>query len=249
MLNVTDLGSGVPIVWVHGFPHASSIFENQLAIRGVRHIMPDLPGFGQSRPDGGALSIDDYARMMIHLLDERGIERSVFAGLSMGGYVCLAIARLVPRRVRALILIDTRETADSEEARQGRLASIEKVKQEGVNPIVETMLPKMLTSAAPQPVKDRVREIMSSASADGVIAALRAMADRPDSSKVLPKIETPVLIVVGQQDTITPATDAARMAKAVPRARLVTIPGAAHLPNVEQAEEFNNTVAKFVTTV
>jgi pimeloyl-ACP methyl ester carboxylesterase len=248
MLNVTDLGEGTPVVWIHGYPLASSIFEHQLAIRGVRHVMPDLPGFGQSRPDGGTLSIDDYAHRMLDLLDQRGLEKAVFAGLSMGGYICLAIARIAPERMRGLVLIDTRETADTEEARKGRYESIEKVKKEGVQPIVESMLPKMLTPGAPREMKERVREIMSSSSPEGVITALRAIATRPDSSGVLPKIVVPVLIVVGEQDTITPPSDAERMQSRIAGARLVRIANAAHLSNYEQAAELNRVCGAFVAT-
>lgn len=249
MLNVTDLGEGTPVVWIHGYPLASSIFEHQLAIRGVRHVMPDLPGFGQSRPDGGGLSIDDYAHLALDLLDQRGLDRAVFAGLSMGGYICLAIARIAPERLRGLVLIDTRETADSEEVRKGRYDAIEKVKKEGVQPIVESMLPKMLTPAAPREMKERVREIMSSTSPEGAIAALGAMATRPNSAGVLPKITVPVLVVVGEQDTVTPPSDAMRMQSKIARARLVRIANAAHLSNYEQATEFNLACGSFVATI
>ena len=249
MLNVTDLGEGTPVVWIHGYPLASSIFEPQLAIRGVRHVMPDLPGFGQSRPDGGNMTIDAYAHLMIELLHARGIDRAVFAGLSMGGYICFAIARLAAERMRGLILLDTRETADTEEARKGRYESIEKVNQEGVKPIIDAMLPKMLTPAAPREMKDRVREIMTSSTPDGVIAALGAMATRPDSTPLLPKINVPTLIVVGEQDTITPPADAERMAAAIRGAQLVKVPGAAHLANYEKADEVNRAVAGFVVGV
>lgn len=249
MLNVTDLDEGTPVVWIHGFPLASSIFEHQLAMRGVRHVMPDLPGFGQSRPDGGELSIDDYARMMIHILDERGIDQAVFAGLSMGGYIALAVARLAPQRLRGLVLIDTRETADTDEARKGRYDSIAKVGRSGVAPVVDAMLPKMLTGEAPPEMRERVREIMASSSAEGVIAALRAMATRHDSTAVLPKIAVPTLIVVGAQDTITPPADAERMASKIPRARLARIADAAHLSNYEQAAEFNRICGSFVSSV
>lgn len=248
MLNVTDLGEGTPVVWIHGFPLASSIFEQQLAIRGVRHVMPDLPGFGQSRPDGGGLSIDDYAHRMLDLLDQRGLDKAVFAGFSMGGYIALAIARIAPERMRALVLIDTRETADTEEARKGRYESIEKVRKEGVQPIVDAMLPKMLTPGAPREMKERVREIMSSSSPEGVMTALQAMAMRPDSSGVLPKIAVPVLIVVGEQDTITPPADAERMKSKIARARLVRIANAGHLSNYEQATEFNLACGAFLAT-
>ena len=191
--------------------------------------------------------MDTYARLMIELLDHRGIDRAIFAGLSMGGYICFAMARLAPQRMRGLILIDTRETADSEEARKGRYDSIEKVKREGVKPIVETMLPKMLTPGAPRETRDRLREIMSSASPDGVMAALRAMATRPDSTPLLREIHVPTLILVGEEDTITPPTDAERMAAAIRGARLVRIAGAAHASNFEKAAEVNRAVTTFVT--
>jgi 3-oxoadipate enol-lactonase len=247
MLNVTDLGEGVPVLWVHGYPLASSVFEQQLAIRGIRHIMPDLPGFGQSRANVGDVTIDDYARILLEVLDQRGLDQAIFAGLSMGGYICLAAARLAPHRLRGLILLDTRETPDTPEARKGRYESIEKVQREGVQPIADAMLPKMLTAAAPRELKDRVREIMTSSSAEGMIAALKAMAERADSSAVLPAIDVPALIVVGEEDTITPPSDAERMAQAMPQARVVRIPGAAHLANVEKAEEVNRAIGAFVT--
>lgn len=247
MIHVTDLGTGTPILWIHGFPLASSIFEQQLAIRGARHVMPDLPGFGQSRPDGAKLSIDDYARIAIEELNHRGLDRAVFAGLSMGGYICLAAARLAPERMRGLVLLDTRETADAPEAKQGRYASIEKVEKEGVAPVVESMLPKMLTADAPREMKERVREIMSSSSPEGVIAALQAMAERSDSTPVLAKIDVPTMIVVGEEDTITPPSDAERMEKAIRGARLVRIRGAAHLANVEKADEVNRAIGSFVS--
>jgi 3-oxoadipate enol-lactonase len=249
MLNVTDLGEGTPILWIHGFPLASSMYEQQLAIRSVRHVMPDLPGFGQSRANGDSLSMDDYARMCIEMLDHRGIDRAVIAGFSMGGYIAFAIARLAPARMRGLVLIDTRETADTEEARKGRYDSIEKVKKEGIRPIVESMLPKMLTPQAPKEMRERVREIMSSSSPEGVIAALRAMATRPDSTPLLRQINVPTMIIVGEQDTITPPADAERMTAAIRGARLVRIDGAAHLAPYEKAAEVNRAVASFVSGI
>lgn len=249
MLNVTDLGEGVPILWIHGFPFASSIYENQLTIRNARHVMPDLPGFGQSRPDGGEMTMDAYARLMIGLLDHRGIDRAVVAGLSMGGYIAFAMARIAPERMRGLILLDTRETADTDEGRKGRYEMIEKVNQEGTKPVVDAMLPKMLTPRAPRDIRDRVREIMSSASPEGVIAALHAMATRPDSTPLLKEIQVPTLIVVGEEDPITPPADSERMAAAIADARLVRVSGAAHAANVEKAAEVNRAITMFLGNV
>jgi 3-oxoadipate enol-lactonase len=246
MVNVSDVGS--PVLWIHGFPLAAGMYEKQLAIDGVRHLTFDLPGFGQS-PAAEISTVDDYARLALEVLDAAGIDRAIVAGFSMGGYIALALARLAPERLRGLILIDTRETADTEEARKGRYATIEKVKAEGTASVVDSMLPKMLTPGAPETMRDRVREMMSSASADGVAGALRAMAERPDSSELLPRIDVPTLIVVGEEDPITPPADAERMARAIPNATLVRLARAAHLSNYERAEEFNEAVREYVSAV
>lgn len=219
------------ILWLHGFPLTSRIFEKQRTIAGVEHLMPDLPPLD---------SIDDYARFAVSQLDARGIGKATVAGLSMGGYICFAVWRLFPERVNGLILIDTRETADSEEARKGRYESIARVEQEGVAAVADAMLPKMVVSEALRP---EVREIMMSASPQFVVAALRAMASRPDSSPLLPSIAVPTLVVVGEEDTITPPADAERMANAIPHARLVRIPSAAHLSNYEKPDEVNDAIA------
>lgn len=234
------------ILWIHGFPLSPAIFDDQRAIAGVRHLVPALPGFDGTQAPDGEWSIDDYARHVLAELDRHGIERATFAGLSMGGYIAFAALRLAKDRVKRLILIDTRETPDDEEGRKGRFATIEKVRAEGTAPVVESMLPKMLTAAAPAATTQRVREIMESASPDGVIAALRAMAGRSDASPMLPGIDVPTLILVGEADPITPPKDAERMAAAIPGARLVRIPEAAHLSNMEQPEQFNRAVADFM---
>ncbi|HYR29890.1 MAG TPA: alpha/beta fold hydrolase, partial [Thermoanaerobaculia bacterium] len=117
-----------------------------------------------------------------------------------------------------------------------------------VAPVVEAMMPKMLTHDAPEDMRERVLEIMNSSSTEGVIAALEAMATRADSSDLLPKIAVPTLVVVGAEDTITPPTDAQRMARLIPNATYVEIPGAAHLSNYEKWERFNHAVVSFTTS-
>ncbi|HEX7152096.1 MAG TPA: alpha/beta hydrolase [Thermoanaerobaculia bacterium] len=246
-MHITDEGSGATIVWIHGYPLNSGIFRPQLAIEGFRHLMPDLPGFGQTPAASGELSMDDYARAVLAELDQRGIDRATFAGVSMGGYVCFAIAQLAPERVEGLILIDTKETADTEEGRKGRYDSIEKVKNEGLTPIVDAMLPKMLTPAASPEMVAQVRAIMEATSPAGAIAALGAMANRPDSSALLPALDVRTLIVVGDQDSITPVADAQRMAAALPHAKLVVLEGAAHLSNLQQSAAFNKAALLWLT--
>ena len=189
--------------------------------------------------------MDDYARHVLDAMDARKIDKAFLAGLSMGGYICFAIARIAPERMKGLILIDTRETPDTAEAKKGRYETIEKVKAKGVSVVVDGMLPKMLTPQAPPALVTEARQIMMSSSQTGVTAALKAMAERPDSTETLRAISVPTLIVVGDADTITPPADAQRMASLAPNATLVTIKHAAHLSNMEQPDQFNKAVETF----
>lgn len=237
------------IVWLHGFPFSSAIFESQIAIAGADHLMLDLPGFGDSPAREEELTMDDYAQLALDMLDAQGVQRAIFAGLSMGGYIAFAAARMAPQRVAGLILLDTRETADTPETRKGRFASIETAREQGVAPIVESMLPKMFTASAPPEMVARVRAIMLSSSRGGVMAALKAMAERPDSSALLPKLNVPALVLAGAEDAITPPADAQRMASRLPNARAVIVPRAAHLANVEQADAVNGAIEEFLKTL
>jgi 3-oxoadipate enol-lactonase len=247
MLSYIESGTGVPLVWIHGFPLSGRIFERQLQIGGVRHIVPDLPGFGRTALSAG-LTVDTMAEDVLKLLDRLAIPRAVFAGLSMGGYVLFAAARLAPERMAGVILIDTRETADSADARRDRHEMIDKVNVEGTAEVISSMLPKMLTAGG-MSHQEFVREVMESASPEGVSAALRAMAERPDSTAVLQSLTAPCLIVVGEQDPITPPTDAERMQSLARDGRMVIVPEAAHLSNVEQPDVFNRHVEEFLRNV
>jgi pimeloyl-ACP methyl ester carboxylesterase len=243
-----DFECGTPVVWIHGFPLSSALFERQLDIPNARHIVPDLPGFGKS-PARDAVTMSDYADDVLALIDHCNIEHAVFAGVSMGGYVVFDILKRYADRASGAILIDTRESADTNEARKGRYDSITRVGKEGISPVVDAMFPKMLTESTRENNRQLAgftREMMESSSAEGVTAALRAMAERPDSASLLPDLKIPVLVVAGADDTITPPTDAARMAKAIIDSLLLVMPHAAHLSNLEQPDLFNTAVEAFL---
>lgn len=238
-----DEGSGFPIVWIHGFPLSSAVFERQTSIAGFRHIRPDLPGFGRTPPDGTDASMESYAREILAMLDEKKIDRAVIAGLSMGGYIAMQLLRDAPQRVAGLLLIDTRETPDTEEGRAGRLKSVADVEANGIGSVVESMLPKMTYSESLQP---EVRAIMETSSKEGVIAALKAMASRPDSSHTLRNAHVAALVVVGDRDVITPPSDAERMVATIPKAEMAPLARAGHLSNYEGAQQLNPIITAFL---
>jgi 3-oxoadipate enol-lactonase len=243
MITYRDIGSGFPIVWIHGYPLSAAVFEPQTRIEGYRHILPDLRGFGSTPPPQGEPAMSDYARDVLEVLDALHIDRAVVAGLSMGGYVAMQIVRDAPDRVASLLLLDTRETPDTPEAASNRLRSAVEVRSSGTGSVVDAMLPKMVLR---EDLRDEVRRIMESATAPGVVAALQAMASRPDSTETLRGLRVPALVVVGDRDEITPPKDAERMVTLIRHSELAPIAKAAHLANFERPEQLNPLIAAFL---
>ena len=175
-------------------------------------------------------------------------EPIILGGLSMGGYTALAFARLFPESLRALILCDTRAEADTEEGKAGRDKMIASAQSEGAAPVVEQMLPKLLgetTRKDHADVMESVRTLALKQTPTAIANALRALRDRPDSLDLLPQIKVPTLVVVGEEDTITPLSMAQTLADKIPNAELAIIPRAGHLSNIEQPETFNRVVREF----
>jgi len=244
-------GQGVPVLWIHGFPLGRWLWDPQVeALADIaRSIAVDLRGFGGSSAPEGPYTMDVYAADLRGLLDALGIDRVVLAGLSMGGYVAFAFYAAYPERVRGLILADTRHQADTPEARANRYALIERIRAEGTPAAVEAFLPRLfgVTTQQERPeLVETLRRKMQTNPAAGLIGALQAMAERPDRTELLPAIRVPTLVIVGEEDTAIPPDVARQMAEGIPDARLVVIPRAGHLANVEAPEAFNEAVRGFL---
>jgi pimeloyl-ACP methyl ester carboxylesterase len=193
--------------------------------------------------------MDQHADDLAALLDVLKIERVVVCGLSMGGYIALAFWRKYAARVRGLILVDTRAGADAPATRQSRLDMVELVKRHGAAAAAKAMLSRLMAESTRQSRPDlveTVRAMMLRQSPSGIIGAQLGMAERPDSTPLLPSINVPTLAVFGDQDAITPAEPEGRLlVEAIPGAKLVVIPHAGHLSNLEQPEAFNAAVRDF----
>jgi 3-oxoadipate enol-lactonase len=252
-----EAGSGRPLILIHAFPLHSGMWEPQLAAApaGWRLIAPDLPGFGPPSPaaDGTpaepASSIDAHAEAVGALLDHLGIPRAVMAGNSLGGYVTFALLRRRPELAGALVLADTRPQADTEEGRAGRTTMQALVRREGAAALAREMIPRLLgddTRRERPAIVERVRTLVESNAADALVGALEAMKTRPDSTSLLARIRVPALIVVGEQDRVTPVEVSEEMHRAIAGSRLAIIAGAGHLPSLEQPGRFNAELAGFL---
>jgi pimeloyl-ACP methyl ester carboxylesterase len=253
MMSYRELGDGPgePLVLLHAFPLNGRMFEPQMEAfsEGRRVVAPDYPGFGRSPRTPAQPDIRYYAEGVLGLLDRLGLERVVLGGVSMGGYVALGCMRLFPERVSGLILADTRPDADSEETRENRKNMARRVADEGVEVLIELQMQRLLardTLENNQTVVEKVRAMILESSPNGVVAALGAMRERPDSTPLLGDIEVPTLVIGGEEDGISSPEVMGAMAEKIPGSRHVTLPHAGHLSNLEAPEGFNAAMKEFL---
>ena len=239
------------LVLIHGFPLGASMWEPQLelASHGWRIVAPQLRGYGDHKAQVVATSVDDYAGDLIDLLDALHIEDAVIGGLSMGGYVVFAMFRHAPRYFRGMILADTRAQADSPEAVAGRKRMLQLLSDRGPAAVADELLPKLLCEATRngQPdVVDGLRTLMASNSSETIAGSITALMTRPDATPILKQIHCPTLIVVGEDDSLTPPEFSRDLQRGISGAELVVVPGAGHMSNLEQPAAFNRALAHFL---
>ena len=241
----------VPIVFLHAFPLSSAMWDAQLEHFGQTRatIAPDFRGAGESALFGAKPSIAILARDVNALLDELKIERAIVAGCSMGGYVALEIARQFPQRLAALILIDTRADADSNDAKTARGEMIALARQNSGLEVAQKMIARLLseqTRLEKPEIIEKVREIAGNLSGENAAKFIEALRDRADSTPVLSAIAVPTLVLGGENDPIASPEIMGAMAAQIPNAKHVVLPRAGHLPNLETPEEFHLAIEKFL---
>jgi pimeloyl-ACP methyl ester carboxylesterase len=236
-------------VFLHAFPLNAEMWLPQLREmpEGWAAVAPDFRGFGESTPDGAdavreEARLEDYAADVVALMDALGVSRAAVCGCSMGGYAVFSLLRRAPGRIDGLLLADTRATADSEAARASRAAMLDLLDRGGPAAVAADMRPKLVgsTSSRERPgVLEEIDRLMSRASSRGTGFAIARIRNRPDATAALAAFRGQVCVVVGEEDTLTPPSEAASMAALTPGAALVIIPRAGHLPNLESPAAFN----------
>ena len=228
-------GAGKPLVLLHGYPLDHHTWDDVIPLLkdSFDLIVPDLRGFGESTTVSTIYTVDDFASDIASLLDALGIRQTAIAGHSMGGYVSLAFARLFPDRVLGLGLVATQTLADPPDRKEGRYKSAAEVAEKGIGGVIETMAPKFTTDPRLQTV---ARQTMEKQQPAAYIGALKAMAERPDSTPLLGAMRYPVVLVHGDADVLIPVERAREVKAALPQAKLVELPTVGHMPMMEAKE-------------
>jgi len=229
-------GKGTPLVLLHGYPLDHHLWDEVVPLLEDTFdlILPDLRGFGGSSTVDSFSAMEDYASDIAELLDQLGIQQTAIAGHSMGGYVALAFARLFPKRVRGLGLVASQVLADPTERKEARYQSAAEVADKGVGSVVETMTPKF---TADKKLQAFARQSMERQPPAAYIGALKAMAERVDSTPLLSSFSFPVVLIHGEADQLIPIDRAREVKTALPQAHLVEIHGAGHMPMMENKEK------------
>jgi 3-oxoadipate enol-lactonase len=251
-----EAGSGRTCILLHAFPLSADQWLPQLhrVPPGWRLVAPDVRGFrgvGQAYQDVGldTATMASHAADVLQLMNHLDVDRAVIGGLSMGGYIALAVARASAGRLDGLVLADTKATADTPEGRAGRDAMMTKAHAEGVAAIADAMLPKLIgaTTQRDQPdLTEAVRTLILRNTPEAVASALGAMKTRPDSVALLAGITCPTLVICGVEDALTPPADSDVMVAELPNATKVFIPQAGHLSNLEAPVAFNQALGAFL---
>jgi 3-oxoadipate enol-lactonase len=255
-LGYDDNGIGLPILFLPAFPLNRSMWQGELLTllsdQRYRLVALDWRGFGESEITNTVSTMELFADDIAGLMDSLGIQQAVLCGLSMGGYAAFAFLRKYPQRVSGLILADTRPGADTPEAQANRENVARIAETQGTGAIADLQVPRVLSEYTrlhhPQ-VEMRVRQMIEAATSQGIAAASRGMGQRADSTDLLARIACPTLIIVGEQDALTPPGVAQEYAAQIPDAQLVVITNAGHLSNLEQPEAFVQAIRGFLGSI
>jgi pimeloyl-ACP methyl ester carboxylesterase len=245
-------GSGYPILFIHGYPLHRGLWQDQwIALADTAQvIVPDLRGHGESGSSSAPHTMDNFAHDCFDLLDKLAITKPpLVCGLSMGGYIAMAMLRMHPERIAGLILTATRSAADTTDAKVKRDKTILLAQTQGAQPIIDSMLPYLLspiTLSTSPGIVETVKMIMASISVNTIVKDLQGLRDRLDSTALLTESRKPTLILHGADDQIVPKAEAQALQHAIPDAELVIIPDAGHLPNLEQPQLFNTAIRQFI---
>lgn len=248
------LGSGPDVVLLHPFPANRNVWRPVAVALSTRYrmILPDLRGHGDSGVGEGAATMAQHASDLARVCDDAGVSKAVFAGNSIGGYILFECWRRWRERIRGLALCDTKAQADTAEGRATRLKSVEDARKNGTTGFVENNLQNLLGESTRNhrpDIVDTARQMMQRMTVAGIAAVQQGMAERPDSMATLATIDVPALVVVGEEDVVTPPAEAELMQRTIRGSQLRQIAKAGHYAPLEQAEAVTAVMREFLARI
>ncbi len=254
-LSYDDVGEGnIPIIFLHGFPFDKSMWAKQLDFFATtnRVIAIDIRGFGKSTDESTPLSIDLFSDDLMLFMNQMKISKAIICGLSMGGFIALNAQARFPDRFEAIILCDTQCIADTIEVKLNRYKTIDEIALNGTLNFNEAFIKKVFCKNSftnKQEIVTQLRSVVMANPEQIVINGLKALAERSETCSTLSEINIPTLIICGREDEVTPLEQSEFLHTSIKASVLHIIDNAGHVSNIEQPEEFNNEISKFLLAV
>lgn len=250
-----DAGEGnVPIIFLHGFPFDKSMWAQQIAFFATtnRVIAIDIRGFGKSSAGTAPLSIDLFSEDLMLFMNQLNISKAIICGLSMGGFIALNAQSRFPDRFEAIILCDTQCIADTAEVKSNRYKAIDEISLNGTLNFNEAFIKKVFCEnslANKTEVVKKLKSVVFANNEESIINGLKALAERAETCSTLAQINIPTLIICGREDQVTPLEQSEFLHASIKESTFHIIDDAGHVSNIEQPEEFNNELSKFLRAV
>jgi pimeloyl-ACP methyl ester carboxylesterase len=231
--------NNAPVIFIHGFPYNSTMWAQQIKRLKESYycIAYDVRGLGDTPPGDGQFTMEMFVDDLISVMDGLDLDKPVVTGFSMGGYITLRAVEREPDRFSSLVLCDTKAEADDDAGRIKRAGAINTIDKDGMEKFASDFVPMTFGKNAPRDIPESYNTILEQAineSPIGVKGCLLAMAARTDTSPVLENIQVPTLLLVGEEDTLTPPSVMQEMHEKIRDSELITVPGAGHMTPIEK---------------
>ena len=255
-LNVIEFGENnqQAVIFIHAFPLCNRMWDKQAESLQAKYrvIVYDLRGFGYSEVGDALFTLDSHVDDLVTIMGTLKLEKPIICGLSMGGYIAMRALEMGQNRFKAAILADTKSESDTNNVKTARSKQIKQIKNGDKATVYETLMQAGLSdkSKAENPkLVEFVKTMMGWQKDTGIIGALMTLAARTDPTESLERIEIPVLVIVGKDDKLTPPEYSKFIYGKIRNAHLAVIPDAGHFSNLENPDEFNRVITKFITEV
>jgi len=243
-------GKGLPLIFAHAFPLNSKMWQNQTGFfkDKFRVITYDVRGLGESKSVNNQFTMEKYADDLLSLIEYLKLEKVFACGLSMGGYIILRGYIKHPEKFRGIILSDTKAERDDDTALINRSNVISSLLNGKRNEFTSAFLTKLINKKSynnPE-IKNFLENIMKENSDEGICGAQLALGTRTNSVDFLKTFNVPALILVGEDDELTPPPFAETMHKLISGSEMKIIKNSGHLSNIENPDMFNSFVMEFL---
>jgi 3-oxoadipate enol-lactonase len=240
------------IIFIHGFPYDHMMWKEQIKEFSQNYfcVAYDIRGLGQSSAGNGQFTMELFVDDLEAIINELKVDKPILCGLSMGGYISLRALERFPEKFSAAILCDTRSEADNDEGKLKRAAGIKRINTEGLAPFAKEFITNCFGDHFKKNKKTELDKIIDNSSKfdpAGVKGCLLAMLGRTDTTESLEKIKIRTLLICGEQDALTPPVVMKEMLKKINNAEYVEIKKAGHMTPIENPEEVNSALRKFLT--